>query len=145
MAGRVLSCALVARGSDNGLVQTEALRALGFLAGHRPFQPFIIDNALKDLLRLAVDQEGDREVRGIATRALQALGFDRGRQDLALAGNDPRLLKDWFEMERSLEVQHVAEREIWLLTDLMWVRSFASEDCLPLTTPLPPPPQADPL
>lgn len=98
--------------STNLLTCLEAVRGIGLLALVDDFRVTIVKSSLKELLRLAVDSSGDKELRGLAQEALINLGFEGGARDLELCSNDYSLLMDWFDMERSLEEQKMALGEV---------------------------------
>lgn len=105
--------------SSNPYVQLEAVRALSVLARVDDFRQHIVHVALKDLLRLAVDSSGDRELRAVAQEALVSLGFEGGAKDLEFCGNDYSLLLHWFQMDRALEDQRMALREVSFALEAM--------------------------
>jgi len=111
-AHETLSMMLHMMHSTNLLVQLEAVRGLGILALVEDFRVMIVKSSLKELLRLAVDSSGDKELQSLAQEALINLGFEGGAKDLELCCNDSSLLMDWFDMERSLEEQKAALNEV---------------------------------
>jgi hypothetical protein len=111
-ANETLRMFLSLLGGPNLLVHIEAVRGISLLAKVEDFRVSIVKTALKDLLRFALDLGGDAELCQLAQEALINLGFEGGAKDLEYCGNDYSLLMDWFDMERSLEDQRVALREV---------------------------------
>jgi len=101
-------------------LQLDALRGLCSLAEYEPLKVMIIDECLPQLLQFKNDRGVINELSHLANQVCLALGFSEEEMDVQLAGNDPKLLADWFCLERSLIVQAMARDEIRLALFRAW-------------------------
>ena len=106
-------------------LKNDALRGLGALAKSEPLKILIVDKSLKYLLQAKV-QRGDRtDVSNAAGHVCLSLGFEEDELAVQVAGNDPKLLGDWFCLQRSLLIQAMAREEIRRLLTSTWIEAIA--------------------
>ena len=106
-------------------LKNDALRGLGALAKSEPLKILIVDKSLKYLLQAKV-QRGDRtDVSNAAGHVCLSLGFEEDELAVQVAGNDPKLLGDWFCLQRSLLIQAMAREEIRRLLTSTWIEAVA--------------------
>lgn len=98
----------------------DALRGLGALALYEPLKIQIVDRSLPNLLMLK-NLSGDKtDVSNAASQVLLSLGFTDDEITVQVAGNNPKLLVDWFCLQRALTIQAMARAEIRTVVDNMW-------------------------
>ena len=104
-------------------LQLDALRGICALAEYEPFKIRIIDNSLPQILQFK-NFRGDPTHAAHLTKAVNqvclALGFSEDEIDAQLVGNDPKLLADWFCLERSMLLQAMARDEIRVFLCSAW-------------------------
>lgn len=106
-------------------LKNDALRGLSALAKSEPLKILIIDKSLQYLLQAKV-QRGDRtDVSNAAGQVCLSLGFADDELAVQVAGNDPKLLGDWFCLQRSLLIQAMARREIRRVLASTWKEALA--------------------
>eukprot|EP00592_Proboscia_alata_P003201 CAMPEP_0194375938 /NCGR_PEP_ID=MMETSP0174-20130528/24497_1 /TAXON_ID=216777 /ORGANISM="Proboscia alata, Strain PI-D3" /LENGTH=2279 /DNA_ID=CAMNT_0039156461 /DNA_START=633 /DNA_END=7472 /DNA_ORIENTATION=+ len=114
-------------------IQRDALRGLCSLARYEPLKMKIISpKSLSLLLGLKNAREGNSHLAQAATQVCFSLGFSEEDMDVQLAGNDPKLLSDWFCFERSLLVQAMAREEIRNALCYLWLEAAGEAMNLPL-------------
>ena len=120
----VLKLAASIEGKTNIEVSKElsfdALRGIGSLAEFEPLKSVIVDESLPFLLQ-AKDSQGDRaDVSNVANQVCHSLGFTEDEIAVQVAGSDPKLLADWFCLQRSLIIQAMAREEIRRTLTKIW-------------------------
>lgn len=101
-------------------LKNDSLRGLAALAKSEPLQPLIVDKCLP-LLAMAKAAKTDRnDVANTASHVFLALGYAEDELATQVAGNDAKLLGDWFCMQRSLLIQAMAREEIRHLVVQTW-------------------------
>ena len=103
----------------------DALVGIGALALYEPLKIRIVDRTLPKLLFLK-SLSGERiEVANAASQVLLSLGFTEDEITVQVAGNNPKLLVDWFCLQRALLIQAMARAEIRAKVMDMWQAPFA--------------------
>jgi len=103
----------------------DALVGIGALAFYEPLKIRIVDKTLPKLLFLK-SLSGERiEVANAASQVLLSLGFTEDEITVQVAGNNPKLLVDWFCLQRALIIQAMARTEIRTKVMDMWQAPFA--------------------
>lgn len=101
-------------------LKNDALRGLSALAKSEPLKIRIVDNSLPQLMQ-AKTIRGDRnDVANSAAQVCLSLGFAEDELAVQVSGNDPKLLGDWFCLQRSLLIQAMAREEIRILVAQTW-------------------------
>jgi hypothetical protein len=102
-----------------------ALRGLGALARYEPLKTLIVDKSLPTLLFLNnLSGDKDDDLSNAAGNVLLSLGFIEDETTVQNAGNDPKLLVDWFCLQRSLLLQAMARTELKAMLAGMWKLPF---------------------
>jgi len=105
--------------ADLQVLHSDALRGLGALAHFEPLKTLILDKSLPRLLFLN-NLDDQQEVSNAAGHVLLSLGFTDDEITVQEAGNDPKLLVDWFCLKRSLLLQAMARAELKSMLAEMW-------------------------
>eukprot|EP00980_Cylindrotheca_fusiformis_P029823 scaffold23911_cov127-Cylindrotheca_fusiformis.AAC.3 len=103
--------------SDLGV---DALKGIGALAEYEPLKIRIVDQTLAKLLQLKTLSGDTGAVGDAANQVLLSLGFTEDEITVQVAGNDPKLLVDWFCLQRALLIQAMARVEIRAKVSAMW-------------------------
>lgn len=98
----------------------EALRGMGALAKYKPLKMIIVDKYLPSLFQAKMARCDSFDVSGAAEEVCLSLGFVVGELPQQVAGNDPKLMGDWFCMKRSLLIQSMARAEIRKILFAIW-------------------------
>lgn len=103
----------------------DALRGIGALAKHEPNKLMIVDRFLPSLFH-AKNGRGDDPIyiSGAAGHVCTSLGLSDDDFAKKVAGNDPKLMGDWFCMQRSLLIQSMARAEILKALSAVWDKPF---------------------
>jgi hypothetical protein len=80
----------------------DALRGLGALALYEPLKIRIVDKSLPKILFLKSLSGERNDVSNAASQVLLSLGFTEDEITVQVAGNNPKLLVDWFCLQRAL-------------------------------------------
>ena len=102
----------------------DVLKGLGALARFEPLKILIVDKSLPKLLYLN-DLGGDQEdLSNAAGQVLLSLGFNEDEISVQKTGSDPKLLVDWFCLQRSLLLQAMARAELKSMLAGIWQLPF---------------------
>ena len=102
----------------------DVLKGLGALARFEPLKILMVDKSLPKLLYLN-DLGGDQEdLANAAGQVLLSLGFNEDEISVQKAGSDPKLLVDWFCLQRSLLLQAMSRVELKSMMAGMWQLPF---------------------
>jgi len=115
----------VAAGENSNSVTTrelqfDSLRGIAALAEFEPLKLRIVDELIPHLLQMK-NAQGERadDVPNAANQVCLALGFT-DTEIVQVAGNEPKLLGDWFCLQRSLVIQAMARQEILRILVQLW-------------------------
>lgn len=111
--------------SDFGI---DALKGIGALAEYEPLKIKIVDQTIGKLLQLKSLSGDTGDVSNAANQVLLSLGFTEDEIAVQAAGNDPRLLVDWFCLHRALVIQAMARDEIRAQVADMWTSPLEDSD-----------------
>jgi hypothetical protein len=111
--------------SDLGI---DALKGIGALAEYEPLKIRIVDQTLAKLLQLKTLSGDTGEIADAANQVLLSLGFTEDEITVQVAGNDPKLLVDWFCLHRALVIQAMAREEIRTKIADMWSMPLNDSD-----------------
>ena len=106
----------------------DALRGLGALARYEPMKIRIVDKSLPKILFLKSLSGEKNDVSNAANQVLLSLGFTEDEITVQVAGNDPKLLVDWFCLQRALLIQAMTRAELRARVVDMWQLPFAETD-----------------
>lgn len=110
---------------DLTALKFDALKGLSALAHYEPMRTLIIAKSLPKLLALN-NLSGDKDdLSNAAGQVLLSLGFTDDEITVQKAGNDPKLLVDWFCLQRSLLFQAMARVELKQMVAEMWSLPFS--------------------
>jgi len=111
--------------SDLGI---DALKGIGALAEYEPLKIKIVDQTIAKLLQLKTLSGDTGDISNAANQVLLSLGFTEDEIAVQAAGNDPRLLVDWFCLHRALVIQAMARDEIRAQVADMWAAPLEDSD-----------------
>lgn len=121
--------------NDGGKSQTDAveisidaLKGLGALARYDPLKIRIVDKSLPKLLALKSLSGEESDLSNAASQVLLSLGFTEDEITVQVAGNNPKLLVDWFCLQRALLLQAMARAELREKVIEMWQLPFGDID-----------------
>ena len=105
----------------------DALRGIASLADCEPLKIRIVDLCLPQLLQLNQSRgEGETaQIVQVSNQVCTTLGFTEDEMDVKLTGNEPKLLADWFCLERSMLLQAMARDEVKYVLYQIWRPVFA--------------------
>lgn len=112
-------------GDTSSELKFDVLRGIGALAAYEPHKLAIIDKYLPSLFH-AKNGRGDDPVyiSGAAGHVCTSLGLSDDDFAKKIAGNDPKLMGDWFCMQRSLLLQSMAKAEMLKIISAVWEEPF---------------------
>jgi len=103
----------------------EALRGIAVLAKYEPLKLIIVDKFLPSLFHANIVREEDpSHISGAASQICSSLGLSDGDFVKQIAGNDAKLMGDWFCMKRLLLIQLMARAEIHEFLSAVWKKPF---------------------
>lgn len=94
------------------VLKTNALRGLSALASSEALKTMIVDKSLPYLLQEKSVREDSTNSSSAASQVCISLGFADDEIAAQVAGNDPKLLGDWFCLQRSLLIQAMVRTEL---------------------------------
>lgn len=116
--------------SDNVLLQKEAVVGIAALSrSDEQLKDAVVSGPLRKVMGLMVDPRSERELRLACEQVLIASGFSGGEKDFQMCFYDFQILKDWFDLKRSLKPQALGHRMV-----LRWVDHLFSGVTLLSTT-----------
>ena len=102
------------------MLKNDALRGLSALAKSEPLKIRIVDSSLPYLLQAKTSSDNRNKVANAANQVCMSLGVAEDELAVQVAGNDPKLLGDWFCMQRSLLIQAMAREELRIMLSRIW-------------------------
>jgi len=109
-------------------LKVDALRGLGALARYEPLKTRIVDKSLPKLMLLKSVSDDRNDISNAASQVLLSLGFTEDEITVQVAGNNPKLLVDWFCLQRALLIQAMARSELRAKVSAMWQLPFGDSE-----------------
>ena len=106
-------------------IKFDALRGLGMLAKYEPHKMIIIDKFLPFLFHAKTARGDPSDISNAAGQVCLSLGCAEDELAAQVAGNDPKLMGDWFCMQRALLIQSMAREEIRRIVIDIWKQPLA--------------------
>lgn len=106
-------------------VDVDSLRGLAALARYEPLKIRIVEKSLPKLLEFKTLGGEKNDLSNAASQVLMSLGFTEDEITVQVAGNSPKLLVDWFCLQRALLLQAMARVELRSKIIDMWELPFS--------------------
>lgn len=105
-------------------MKMDALLGIGALATYEPHKLVIVDKLFPSLFQAKTSRGGEEDDKFYASfdtnQICLSLGFSEDVFAKQIAGSDPKLMGDWFCLQRSLMIQAMARAEVRSILSQVW-------------------------